>query len=377
MDDVIIKKHDFEQAKNEIKEFSEQTTTDLDLRKVDDSKSIGQVIGDFIRGRGFGLDHNVTGEELNEITSQIQKHLQCINTTQIKLIQEFGSVYNALDALDKDYIQAILVSINATKKTSESIQEAQTQIKKMVENQKKTIEKLNEFKHRLDGYAHLGDIDNIWDAYQQCYDEMEILSNSIENVIRNNNSNTEKIKILEENLKAIEKKVEAVFKILDEKGKKLESINMFTAQLEKISHLTEVDEMWKSISEIKDFISSSNDILDDLQKNTYENNETIDKLVDYKKYLSSVEHLKDVDDIWKEVKEHTSQFIDSENFQKELTDIIQNNRIKVEKKIENVVETTNSSIESLTKKIKYAFLVAGGSAILAVIELFLLVIKVI
>lgn len=358
MNDVIIKKHDFEQVKNEIKEFSEQTTPDLDLIKVDDSKNIGEIIGDIFLGRGFGLDHNVTGEELNELTSQIQKNFHCINSTQIKLIQEFGKVYNALDALDRDYIQAILVSINATKKTSESIQETQTQIKKMVENQKKTIEKLNQFKHRLDGYAHLEDIDNIWEKYFQCYDELKNLSNSIENVIKINETNTKKIGILEHNLRTTENKVGAVSKILYEKSKELERINMFTAGLENISHLTKVDEMWKSISEIKDFIYSSNSILEDVQKNTYENKEVIDE-------------------ICKEVKEHTSQIIDSKNTQNELTGIVQNNKIEFEKNIENVVETTNSSIESIIKKIKYVYLVAFGSAVIAVIELILLIIKVI
>ena len=38
MGELVIQYHDFENAKKEIKKFSEQTTTDLDLRRVDDSK---------------------------------------------------------------------------------------------------------------------------------------------------------------------------------------------------------------------------------------------------------------------------------------------------------------------------------------------------
>lgn len=34
MDKLVIQHHDFENAKNEIKKFSEQTITDLDLKKL-------------------------------------------------------------------------------------------------------------------------------------------------------------------------------------------------------------------------------------------------------------------------------------------------------------------------------------------------------
>lgn len=47
MGELVIQYHDFENAKKEIKKFSEQTTTDLDLKRVDDSKGVGEfwVIG--------------------------------------------------------------------------------------------------------------------------------------------------------------------------------------------------------------------------------------------------------------------------------------------------------------------------------------------
>lgn len=131
MGELVIQYHDFENAKKEIKKFSEQTTTDLDLTKVDESKGVGEFLGDWFLGRGIGTDHLVKGEELNDLTSQIQTHLHSINNTQIKLIKEFGQVYSALEALDKDYIQAILVSIKATEETSEGIQKTQEQIKRL------------------------------------------------------------------------------------------------------------------------------------------------------------------------------------------------------------------------------------------------------
>ena len=38
MEELAIQTHDFEKAKNELKRFSERTTADLDLKKVDSDK---------------------------------------------------------------------------------------------------------------------------------------------------------------------------------------------------------------------------------------------------------------------------------------------------------------------------------------------------
>ena len=50
MGELVIQYHDFENAKKEIKKFSEQTTTDLDLKRVDDSKGVGDFLGDWFLG---------------------------------------------------------------------------------------------------------------------------------------------------------------------------------------------------------------------------------------------------------------------------------------------------------------------------------------
>ena len=68
MNELVIQRHDFENAKKEIKKFSEQTTTELNLKMVDNSKGVGEFFGDLLFGRGIGLNHKVTGEELNELT---------------------------------------------------------------------------------------------------------------------------------------------------------------------------------------------------------------------------------------------------------------------------------------------------------------------
>lgn len=313
MGKLVIQYHDFEKAKKEIKKFSEQTKTDLDLKKVEDYKDIGEFFGDWFCGRGIGLDHVVRGEELNELTSQIQTHLHSVNDTQIKLIREFGQVYRALEALDRDYIQAILVSINATDETSKSTQEAQRQIRKIVENQKKTLEELKKFKQKLDGYAHLGDVDSLW-----------------------------------------------------------QSIEEHTSQLTKSRKRDE--QLLAIIQNNKDEVDKK--LADALQteKNTFEE---LKELKKFKQKLEDSAHLWDVNSLWQSIEKHTSQLTESRKRDEKLVATIQNNKDEVDKKLADALQTANTAIESLTKKIKYVYWIAGGSAGLAIIELILLLMKVI
>ena len=173
---AVVEYHSFEKAKRELKAFSEQTSTDLELTKVDNDKGLGEFFGDIIFCRGIGLDHKVTGEELNELTSQVQRHLHSVNNTQNKLIREFGQVYNALEALDKEYIKGILCSIAATEETSEDLKQANGKIEEILEEQRRTIGVLKKFKQRLEGYAHLSDVDRLWSDCRRWEQEIQVLS---------------------------------------------------------------------------------------------------------------------------------------------------------------------------------------------------------
>lgn len=105
MGELVIQTHSFELAKRGLKEFSQKAAEEIKIDSVD-------ICGGFL---GLG-DHKVTGYEFNKRLGVIQQHLIDLNATNNRTIKEFGQVYSALEALDKDYIQAILVSIKATEK---------------------------------------------------------------------------------------------------------------------------------------------------------------------------------------------------------------------------------------------------------------------
>lgn len=438
MGELVIQYHDFENAKKEIKKFSEQTTTDLDLKRVDDSKGVGEFLGDWFFGRGIGKDHLVKGEELNDLTSQIQIHLHSINNTQIKLIKEFGQVYSALEALDKDYIQAILISIKATEETSEGIQKTQEQIKKIVENQRKTLEELKKFKQKLDGYAHLGDIDKIWGDCQKWHQDMASLTKEISAATEHGKDNDKKIEVLKSALSTAEKKTGDLSAQFSKMIERLESVTAFTSALEKITHLQDIDEMWESLAAAHSTLKNISSTIEVIQKVAAKNQEEINKIIAFVEKVSSLEHLmdvdklwslveeqklhlkdidrindertsqleslsrennkiadrvsanegsiknldasikkingmthlKDVDSTWDTVKEHSEQLTEIEKHNEAIVTSVQKNKEDVEAKI---VEA-NNAIASLTQKIKYAYLIAGGAAGLAIIELILLLV---
>ena len=439
MGELVIQYHDFEKAKKEIKKFSEHPITDLDLKIVDYSKGVGEFFGDLFLGRGIGLDHKVTGEELNDLTSQIQTHLYSINNTQIKLIKEFGHVYTALEALDKDYIQAILISIKATEETSEGIQKTQEQIKKIVENQRKTLEKLKKFKQKLDGYAHLGDIDKIWDDCQKWHKNMASLTKEISAATEHIKDNNKKIEVLKTALTVIEKKTEDLSAHFSHMIEKLGSVISFTSSLERITHLQDIDEMWEYLTIVHGSLKNIGENIEVLQKNVAKHQEEINKIFALIEKVSSIEHLMDVDKLWSYVEEQkfhikdidrindeqaghlqsltreNSKIADSvsvnENNIKNLNESInkinsmthledidstwdtvkkhsgqlteiekQNETIatsvqKNKEDIEAKILEANNAIDFLTQKIKYAYWIAGGAVGLAIIELILLLVR--
>ena len=138
--EINISKHDFDEAKEHLKEFAEQSQDELYFDKV-------RTHDDFF---GFEFaEHGVTGNEFNTLVEQTQNYISKFYDNQQTLIEEFGQVYKALEALDKDYIQAILSSVAAIEHTNKKILKEQARIDKTIEKQKLTLEALKQFKEKF------------------------------------------------------------------------------------------------------------------------------------------------------------------------------------------------------------------------------------
>lgn len=375
-----IKTQNFEEAKNALKDFSDNPSTELDLAIVNSKKSGKEWVKEWFLSGDIGRDHKVTGSELNELTNQIQDHFISVNDTQKKIIEEFRQVYNALEKLDEDYIGAILASIKATEATSNRVDVAQKDISTLVHNQLQTLENLEKFKEKLDECAHLNDIDEIWNDCQKWYSEMQKLSDIVSNIESTCTEHAEAITIAKDHI---------------------ESLLSFKNELMATTHLPDIDSMWNSlmaarsdldnlqndlitinkhIDNFTNFVDSiaEYDHLEDIDTmwhkiEDYGNN--LDSLNDYKQDILSIIHLKDVDELWDISEKHSNQVDELQKKDEELMNLIQCNKELIDQNLADEKEKNDTALQKLNKKINYAYWVAGGSIALALVELLVIFLR--
>ena len=138
--EINISPYDFNEAKEHLKEFAEQSRDELYFDTV-------KTHDDFF---GFEFaEHTVTGKEFNTLVEQTQNYISKFYDNQQKLIEEFGQVYKALEGLDKGYIQAIVTTVAAIEHTNKKIQKEQARIDKTIEKQKVSLVALKQFKEKF------------------------------------------------------------------------------------------------------------------------------------------------------------------------------------------------------------------------------------
>lgn len=384
MNEIAIKRHSFDVAKNRLKEFSEKTEAELEIDKV-------RTDGGFL---GLG-DHKVTGYELNRRLETIQEHFIAVNTTNNKVIKEFREVYNALDVLDKDYITSIVANVKAIEKTSNDVRVQQgtlkqhneklvkqqskldahqVEIEKNVANISKIVTALKVFKEKLESYKHLTDIDKIWNDCKSIQNEIRVVSES----------NTKFSKKVAEDIATIEKSLQNIESDILKMKKHLDEIDSFVSDINGYTHLQDIDNMWDDLDSLATTSEKHTESivtlfknLADTEKYAVDSRNLIVKLEAFREKVSEFNHFDDVDDMWKDVEEHTSKFIECEKKDEELITAIKNNKDEVDLKIAEVIQQSNNAIEALTKKVKYAYWIAGGAVGISIVELILLLMKVI
>lgn len=341
MNEIAIKQHSFEIAKNRLKDFSEKTEADLLITAVPTDSCFGI------------FDYKVTGEDLNKKLSVIQGHFVAVNEINNKIIREFREIYNALDVLDKDYITSIVANVKAIEKTSNDVRIQQNILKqhneklenqqnkldmhqvninKSVESISKIVNALKVFKDKLEEYRHLNDIDQIWRD------------------IENHSSMLAESKRKEEqfliNLKTIEIANNDIRKQQDTLKKEKEKLEKQYIKLD--THQSEIDKNIENVSK------------------------NITVLKTFKDKLDKYEHLNDIDQIWKNIENHSSILDESRKREEILLSTIQKNKVEGNKYIIDITQRTNDTLVSLTKKVNYAYWLTGSAIGLAIFELILL-----
>lgn len=373
MNEVSIKRHNFELAKNRLKEFSEVTKSELKINKVD-------VDG----GLFYWFDHKVTGEELNDRLGVIQKLFMDLNTTSNNVIKEFREVYNALDALDKDYITCIVANVKAIEKTSNDVRKQQellgqhneklgqqqsklnlqqNKIDKNVKNIEKIVNVLKVFKSKLEGFEHLGDIDKIWNNCKQIQNESKLISNNISRLSKK----------IDDDIVSINKKYISLSDKFKEELSEVRNQNQELSQGLK-NQINIVDNnttiISKDLSACTKKIESILNLLD-CQINT------VKSMSLFIESLKTIEHISDIDYIFLEVNKHSKKIDESNDRITGIVTDIQKNKDDMRIILENTVQLNEVKIESLKKKVQFTYLISSCLAVLVIIELAILIMKVI
>lgn len=238
---------------------------------------------------------------MNEVIKVIQGHLVDINKRNNETVNEFYEIYQAFNYLDTEYVKGILTTVKGLEKTNNDVRIQQEELKKhhdrlaiqhnkleshqgeiesIIENINKTVNILKVFKTEIDRLKHLSDIDRLWSNHEQLQEKVENLSNDLSNERENlqgyKEFSAENIKSIENKLNSelinnvsIKENIDSIYNIINsyqvkfdndikETQSSIEILNSFKSSLEKLDHLKEIDILWKNLYEIQNRMDTIN-----------------------------------------------------------------------------------------------------------------------
>ncbi len=398
MANVILKKHSFEEKKNKLLNLINKEPEDLSISKVETA------------GWLFGLnEHKVTGSEMNNITTQIQKRFMTLNQYHLDTLKMFNQVYEVFDKLDKEYIDGIVGSVKAAGFASEQALKAQKDADRVIDGLKLTVQKLKLFSERLEKIEHIENIDELWQQYIDLGNTFDTLKSTVkviwdfkENALKTLGQFDVDIHALKVFDNQINEQVGEINIILAERKKeflKLESL------LNSYVHLADIDNIYDDTqdnkAEIKTILkdlSSANGNIESNKVAIEENNKEIEenkKLIKQKSkdFTNSLEDKqKQIEDLKNKIDTNfeMNQTAINDNFaciQRDETDIknLQDNIVQLNNSIDEKQERIEqlqkllerekeSNIEKqqyLFNNIKIAYAIAGSSALAIIINFIL------
>ena len=199
--DINISPYDFNEAKELLKEFAEQSRDELYFDTV--------KTHDDLFGFEF-TEHTVTGKEFNTLVEQTQNYISKFYEKQQETIDAFSQVYKALEGLDKGYIQAIVTTVAAIKQTNKKIQQEQARIDKTIEKQASTLQVLKQFKEKFNENNHKETIEKHEERLTKLDDRIVSIENTLNKLPLESVSNTAEIEELRKELKESKEQIKLI-----------------------------------------------------------------------------------------------------------------------------------------------------------------------
>ena len=421
---LVIKEHDFQEAKNSLKKYTEQVRKEVELSRVP------------YDGGWFHLgNHKVTGSELNCITSQIQDYLINFNNLSQGLVDELGQVYRAFEYLDKDYITGIVASIKAAEEVSKQEQKDRKDIKELVGQHEQSVAVLKKFKADIDKLEHLTDIDKAWELIEKQAKLLKEFGDCMDDLSKL--KHLKDVDSIYANFEKLKKDFSNVSEMQSRYVTELKSVCEYCDSLSKIQHIKDIDKLWnkseavtEDIQHVKkslenqsetisdfngvlqcmretqqQFIDKVNQLISDFREDLsnkvrsitedqtaklndieHNNADAIDKLsIEQREKLASIEKshndalnfitMKQALAITKIEKTQDEKFEQLSDNQSAILEQIANDQssklAEISRSFEEEKVVLDERVNVLTQKVKLLYLVAGGAAAFTVIQLFL------
>ena len=199
--EINISPYDFNEAKEHLKEFAEQSRDELYFDTV--------KTHDDLFGFEF-TEHTVTGKEFNTLVEQTQNYISKFYEKQQETIDAFSQVYKALEGLDKGYIQAIVTTVAAIKLTNKKIQQEQARIDKTIEKQASTLQVLKQFKEKFNENNHKETIEKHEERLSKLDDRIVSLEDTVSTLSLEPVSHTSEIEELRKELKESKEQIKLI-----------------------------------------------------------------------------------------------------------------------------------------------------------------------
>lgn len=222
MGKLNIQKHDFQEATSQLQAFAKKTPQELGLPPVSEKGGLFDW-----------FDHMVTGEELNALTKRLQEILIDYNMTLEKCIKEFGLVYTAMNAVDKDFFEAVSTAFGEAELALEETRKNQADISSTVEKLKKTISVLPKFQKQL----------------SKLNDNLQVAAQTSE-----------------ESIRQVKDQIDTLAKTGEALSEALETLQAYQKKLSSLTHIEDVDELWADIQSLRTFVDSQRQCLEALAK---------------------------------------------------------------------------------------------------------------
>lgn len=338
---LVIKEHDFQEAKNALKKYTEQAREEVELSRVPTDGGL------------FNLgDHKVTGSELNRITSQIQDYFISLNNLSQGLVEEFGQVYKAFEYLDKDYIAGIVASIKAAEEVSKQEQKDRRDIKELVGQHEQSVAVLKKFKQDIDKLKHLTDIDKAWELIEKQTKLSEEFADFMASLSKL--MHLKDVDVLYSDFERLQKEFTIVSKAQSKYSTELKGVREYCDMLSKIQHIKDIDKLWNSNDALAKDVQRAKEILESQSKTMSDFHGVLQRMQEtQQQFIETVNKLYAdfQEDINRQIKSFTETQTSSLNdIERNYTNAVKKLSIEQEEKIASVAKAHDEILGTIAKE---------------------------